>query len=132
MNNSFCSSPVGCFCRYELVPTFLMVVTLRYKLSQVCHCKCYWEGKLSPSLVCTVTFNTSNLTLASKLVQFLSANFCVIAMAILVYVCPDKLLEEFSQQEGVWHFCVYFLRHSSNQHVLMYSLNILEVSLSVS
>lgn len=39
----------------------------------------------------------------------------------------DKVLEGFAKQQGVWRYCVYFLQHSSNEHVHMYSLNILEV-----
>ena len=43
-------------------------------------------------------------------------------------VSADKLLENFSQQQGVWRYCVWFLQVSQSQHVLMYSLNLLEVS----
>lgn len=41
--------------------------------------------------------------------------------------CADKLLENFSQQQGVWRYCIGFLQRSTSQHVLMYSLNLLEV-----
>ena len=53
------------------------------------------------------------------------------AAAVLhcVYVCcVDKVLEQFSQQQGVWRYCTHFMQHSKNQHVLMYSLNLIEVS----
>ena len=41
----------------------------------------------------------------------------------------DELLESFAQQQGVWlwRYCVYFLQTSTNEHLLMYSLNLLEV-----
>lgn len=40
----------------------------------------------------------------------------------------DTVLENFSQQQSVWRYCVHFLQHSENQHVLMYSLNVIEVN----
>jgi hypothetical protein len=48
-------------------------------------------------------------------------NYCLILVT-------DKLLDNFSQQQGVWRYCVWFLQHCQSQHVLMYSLNLLEVS----
>ena len=38
-----------------------------------------------------------------------------------------QMLEGFAQQQGVWRYCVHFVQHSRNEHLLMYSLNLLEV-----
>jgi hypothetical protein len=40
----------------------------------------------------------------------------------------NELLDSFAQQQGVWlwRYCVYFLQTSTNHHLLMYSLNLLE------
>jgi len=38
-----------------------------------------------------------------------------------------QVLEGFAQQKGVWRYCVHFIQHSKNEHMLMYSLNLLEV-----
>ena len=45
----------------------------------------------------------------------------------LLHPSPDRVLESFAQQQGLWRYCVYFVRHSRNEHVLMFSLNLLEV-----
>ena len=38
-----------------------------------------------------------------------------------------KLLNDFSQQDGSWRYCVYFMEHSRSEYVLMYSTKVLEV-----
>lgn len=38
----------------------------------------------------------------------------------------EALLTNFGRQEGCWRQCLYFLAHSSNQYVMMFSLNVLE------
>lgn len=38
----------------------------------------------------------------------------------------NKILESFGRQQEVWKYCTYFLQQSVNPHVLMYSLNVLE------
>lgn len=38
----------------------------------------------------------------------------------------ENLLHNFSQQLGAWRSCAYFLNHSKNHYVLMYSLSVFE------
>lgn len=51
------------------------------------------------------------------------------------YMCPHKhcffvgkILENFAQQMGVWKYCLQFIEKTNNQYVIMYCLNVLEVS----
>lgn len=39
-----------------------------------------------------------------------------------------KVLENFAQQIGVWKYCMRFIEKTNNEYVIMYSLNVLEVS----
>ncbi|XP_065193562.1 exportin-6-like [Sycon ciliatum] len=38
----------------------------------------------------------------------------------------SKLLNNFSQQDGSWRYCLYFMENSRNEYVLMYSTKVLE------
>lgn len=38
----------------------------------------------------------------------------------------EGLLTNFGRQEGCWRQCLHFLAHSTNQYVMMFSLNVLE------
>ncbi|CAH3162738.1 unnamed protein product [Porites lobata] len=38
----------------------------------------------------------------------------------------EQVLQNFSQQSGAWHHCVYFLNNCSNQYVLMYAISVFE------
>ncbi|XP_049807007.1 exportin-6-B isoform X3 [Schistocerca nitens] len=38
----------------------------------------------------------------------------------------ETVLHDFSNQQGAWKHCIYFMSHSSNQYVCMYSLNTIE------
>ncbi|KAK2152122.1 hypothetical protein LSH36_339g04009 [Paralvinella palmiformis] len=38
----------------------------------------------------------------------------------------EELLNNFSQQRDAWKHCFYFMTHSHNQYVIMYSMNVLE------
>ena len=48
-------------------------------------------------------------------------------LLIIVMSHLGQMLEGFAQQQGVWRYCVHFVQHSRNEHLLMYSLNLLEV-----
>ncbi|PIK40064.1 putative exportin-6 [Apostichopus japonicus] len=38
----------------------------------------------------------------------------------------EELLNNFSSQQGAWHQCFYFLGHTRNEYVLMYTLSVFE------
>lgn len=38
----------------------------------------------------------------------------------------EQVLQNFSQQSGAWHHCVYFMNNCSNQYVLMYAVSVFE------
>jgi len=38
----------------------------------------------------------------------------------------EQVLDNFSQQSGAWHHCVFFLNNCSNQFVLMYAISVFE------
>lgn len=40
----------------------------------------------------------------------------------------EELLNNFSSQQGAWQQCFYFLGHTRNEYVLMYTLSVFEVS----
>ena len=40
----------------------------------------------------------------------------------------EQVLQNFSQQSGAWHHCIYFMNNCSNQYVLMYAVSVFEVS----
>ena len=44
-----------------------------------------------------------------------------------VNVLLEQVLDNFSQQSGAWHHCVFFLNNCSNQFVLMYAISVFEV-----
>lgn len=39
----------------------------------------------------------------------------------------EGVLHNFSSQGGAWKHCLYFMSHSTNQYVCMYSLTTIEV-----
>lgn len=39
----------------------------------------------------------------------------------------EGVLHNFSSQRGAWKHCLYFMLHSANQYVYMYSLTTIEV-----
>ena len=43
------------------------------------------------------------------------------------FFISEQVLQNFSQQSGAWHHCVYFLNNCSNQYVLMYAISVFEV-----
>ena len=40
----------------------------------------------------------------------------------------EELLNNFSQQKDAWQYCLVFIKQTSNEYVMMYSLSVLEVS----
>lgn len=38
----------------------------------------------------------------------------------------EQVLQNFSQQSGAWHHCIYFMNNCSNQYVLMYAVSVFE------
>lgn len=44
------------------------------------------------------------------------------------FLILEQVLQNFSQQSGAWHHCVYFMNNCSNQYVLMYAVSVFEVS----
>ena len=62
-----------------------------------------------------------------RLLQYcLAYNFTVLFSFI------EQVLQNFSQQSGAWHHCIYFMNNCSNQYVLMYAVSVFEVSEIVS
>ena len=45
---------------------------------------------------------------------------------LLVFI--GKVLENFAQQAGIWKYCMHFIEKTNNEYVIMYCLNVLEVS----
>lgn len=44
------------------------------------------------------------------------------------FLAVGKILENFAQQMGVWKYSLQFIEKTNNEFVIMYCLNVLEVS----
>ena len=46
----------------------------------------------------------------------------------MFFIFTEELLNNFAQQRDAWKHCLYFMANTSNEYVLMYCMNVLEVS----
>ena len=47
---------------------------------------------------------------------------------VKLFIYIGKVLENFAQQVGIWKYCMHFIEKTNNEYVIMYCLNVLEVS----
>ena len=54
--------------------------------------------------------------------------YCTLVVSRTHLFAVGKILENFAQQMGAWKYCLQFIEKTSNEYVIMYCLNVLEVS----